>query len=184
MVSVSAPLIFCLSCPSWLDKADGHHDNQLDLCTLCLGVPVTKKHPRHKAFLKRPLFGNVDPWNSCNSFLHLYSVIMKQQCSRCKKLSFSFWFAKAQINKGKSLLWLLLLLFCDQTRIFLDPCLLYFRVQPQTNSMGLTAQIKGLILCSSGFFFFPSYFPSFPYPPPPQKNLRAVDSLFLARFHL
>lgn len=35
---------------------------------------------------------------------------------------------------------------------FLDPCLLYFWVQSQTNSMGLTAQIKGLILRSSCFF--------------------------------
>ena len=35
----------------------------------------------------------------------------------------------------------------------LDPCLLYFWVQSQTNSMGLTAQIKGLILRSSCCFF-------------------------------
>lgn len=43
--------------------------------------------------------------------------------------------------------------------LYLDPCLLYFGVQSPTNSMGLTAQIKGLILCSSGccFFFFPPF---------------------------
>lgn len=35
----------------------------------------------------------------------------------------------------------------------LDPCLLYFWVQSQTNSLGLTAQIKGLILRSSCCFF-------------------------------
>lgn len=35
----------------------------------------------------------------------------------------------------------------------LDPCLLYFWVQSQTNSMGLTARIKGLILRSSCCFF-------------------------------
>lgn len=37
---------------------------------------------------------------------------------------------------------------------FFDPCLLYFWVQSQTNSMGLTTQIKGLILRSSCCFFF------------------------------
>lgn len=48
--------------------------------------------------------------------------------------------------------------FCELGKgpifFFLDPCLLYFWVQSQTNSMGLTAQIKGLILRSSCFFPF------------------------------
>lgn len=91
-----------------------------------------------------------------------------------------FPFEKAQIKKEKSLLLLLLLVCALETgTLFLDPCLLYFGVQAQTNSMGLTAQIKGLILCSSGFFFF-FLLPLLPLP----KNPRAVDSLFLARFHL
>lgn len=55
---------------------------------------------------------------------------------------------------------------------FLDPCLLYFWVQSQTNSMGLTAQIKGLILRSSCFFS------------PSNWNPRAAVSLFSVSFHL
>lgn len=42
--------------------------------------------------------------------------------------------------------------FCELSFLF-DPCLLYFWVQSQTHSMGLTAEIKGLILRSSCCFF-------------------------------
>lgn len=48
----------------------------------------------------------------------------------------------------RPLLWTKLCLFFSLT-----PCVLYFWVQSQTNSMGMTARIKGLILRSSCCFF-------------------------------
>lgn len=118
---------------------------------------------------------NLAPLLNCK---HAVAVAV-QQMQICMDFHFVVGFKRQEMKK-KRITNRPLAVVCTRAgtgTLFLDPCLLYFGVQSPTNSMGLTAQIKGLILCSSGCCFF---FPSFPTKKPP----RAVDSLFSARFHL